>query len=231
MAKSMPRSLNWRRRVLTLAALAAAASPLLSGCGSSGAVAGDSGAPADGTTMVADAPLDDVAPPDGPADVGSAESGNEAAEAAAVDAGDASGGCAPPLQVRVSVATSEANLVVSPDGSECTVTAPSTPDAVLTYEDIGTGAGDFPFGEVWVPTGSSWHISTPDGGLVGQGMTYALKFRCFDPPAPIKTALLLTNGAGAMLSLNVGCQSSGLVFVVYDVSFTSGGAPGDASPE
>jgi hypothetical protein len=223
----MPRSLNWAQRVFTLAALAAPASPLLSGCGSSGAVAGDGGAPADGTTMVADAPIDDLAASDGAADMGSAESGNEAA----VDAGDASGGCAPPLQVRVSVATSEANLVVSADGTECTVTAPSTPDAVLTYEDIGLGAGDFPFGEVWVPTGSSWHISTPDGGLVGQGMTHALEFECVDPPAMTETALLLTSGAGDRLSLNIGCEAAGILFVVHDVSFASGGASGDASPE
>jgi hypothetical protein len=227
----MSHSLTWARRVFTLAALATTASPLLTGCGS-GAITGDAGASgdggasADGTTMMADAALDDAAASDGLADAGNPESGDEAA----VDVSDAGNGCMPPLFVKVSVATNEANLVV-PNASECTVTAQSTPDAVLTYEDIGTGAGDYPFGEVWVPSGSSWHISTPDGGLVGQGMTSALKFQCFDPPAPIKTSLLLTNGAGAMLSLSVGCQSDGLVFVVYGVSFTSGGTSGDASPE
>ena len=220
--------MKWARYVLPLAVLPATAPLALPGCGSTGASAGDGGASADGTTPAPDAP-NEVATADAPVidDAPLAEASIEAG----VEAGDASGGCALPLQVRVAVATNEASLMVGADGTPCTVSAAPGPDAVLTYEDKGTGGGDYPFGEVWVPAGSPWHIAARDGGLVGQGPSFALSYQCTSGTTALQTSLVLTDGTGDVLTLSVGCEASGLEFVVYDVAFTTGSAPGDAAPE
>ncbi|MGH7268884.1 MAG: hypothetical protein ACREJ3_00510, partial [Polyangiaceae bacterium] len=174
-------------------------------------------------TEAAEAQLVDVAVADGPGD-----SGRESSADASVDASDADGGCAPPLRVRVAGGTGLAYFTISSDGSQCSVET-SAAGAVLVYMDEGMGAGDLPAGAVWVPTGSPWHILTQDGGLWGQGISNPNTLEC-NPSLVLQYAFRLKDNVGDTLSVSVGC-GFGDVFVVYSVSFTSGGALVDASAE
>ena len=228
----MSRQVKWGHSIAALALLAAPASPLVFGCGgNSGVAAADGGASSDSGT-VPDAQIGDVAAADGGGRGRRpwAELGVEASVEAAIESSDANGGCASQLQAHVAASTHEAYLVVSPDGSQCSVGTAPAADAVLGYKYEGLGAGDLPSGIVWVLTGSPWNILTPDGGLHDQGQSAPITLQCSAGSPAIQTPLRLTNGSGGTLSLGVGCID-GLTFVVLGLSFTSASALVDASQE
>jgi hypothetical protein len=156
-------------------------------------------------------PADDATLRDGPEDAVHSDGGTP--------------GCVTPLKVQVLPGTGEAYFAISADGTQCSVHPGQGTDASLMYR-IGP-AGDFPTGEIWIPSGSPWRIESVDGSALPLGGIDTLQ--CTVPGPVPRYPLRLVDGNGDQLSMSVGCDASGDDFVVFGASFTRGGSLVDAT--
>jgi hypothetical protein len=169
-----------------------------------------------------------AAPSEGGPGVGVADGAVEAqASGRPDDAGSSDGtvdgarpSCMTPLSVRSPGGTGTVAFMISSDGTTCSVLATPGTDAALEYRP--GPSGDFPTGQVWVPSTSPWRIVSADGGVLLPGGFDTIN--CALPNAlPPRYDFTLVDTTGDHVSMSVGCDDLGIKFVVFSVSFVSGG--------